>query len=172
MWDSLCCVNTMDQPPNLEHKPAIQQSDCGFERRKTFVVEMNAPAQSSDIQRSFLSGAGGGTRTHTPSLATDFESASSTIPTHRQVTGNYYNTSAGASQEVFPADGMFAHVTPDFSSGRSDACSKVPARPPCSRSGRGCCPGRSGAWAQSSRSRGCRWRSAGRRRTVPVRRGQ
>ena len=28
-------------------------------------------------------GAGGGTRTHTVSLPTDFESASSTIPTHR-----------------------------------------------------------------------------------------
>ncbi len=169
MWDSLCCVNTMDLPPNLEHKPAIQRSDCGFERRKTFAVEMNALARSSDIQRSFLSGAGGGTRTHTPSLATDFESASSTIPTHRQVTGNYYNTSAGASQEVFPADGMFAHVTPDFSSGRSDACSKVPARPPCSHSAPECRPARPDASAQSSRWRGCRFQSAGRRPSAHAR---
>ena len=53
----LCHVNTMDQLPILEHKPAIQRSDCGFERRKTFAVEMNALARSSDIQRSFLSGA-------------------------------------------------------------------------------------------------------------------
>ena len=30
-------------------------------------------------------GAGGGTRTHTPSLTTDFESASSAIPTHRHI---------------------------------------------------------------------------------------
>lgn len=51
----LCHVNTMDQLPNLEYKPAIQRSDCGFERRKTFAVEMNALARSSDIQRSFLS---------------------------------------------------------------------------------------------------------------------
>ena len=79
----MCHVNTMDQLPNLEYKPAIQRSDCGFERRKTFAVEMNALARSSDIQRSFLSGAGGGTRTHTSVTPTDFESASSTIPTHR-----------------------------------------------------------------------------------------
>ena len=39
----LCHVNTMDQLPNLEYKPAIQRSDCGFERRKTFAVEMDAP---------------------------------------------------------------------------------------------------------------------------------
>ena len=51
----LCHANTMDQLPNLEYKPAIQRSDCGFERRKTFAVEMNALARSSDIQRSFLS---------------------------------------------------------------------------------------------------------------------
>ena len=51
----LCHVNTIDQLPNLEYKPAIQRSDCGFERRKTFAVEMNALARSSDIQRSFLS---------------------------------------------------------------------------------------------------------------------
>ena len=51
----MCHVNTMDQLPNLEYKPAIQRSDCGFERRKTFAVEMNALARSSDIQRSFLS---------------------------------------------------------------------------------------------------------------------
>ena len=73
----LCHVNTMDQLPNLEYKPAIQRSDCGFERRKTFAVEMNALARSSDIQRSFLSGAGGRTRTGTPSLAVDFESTTS-----------------------------------------------------------------------------------------------
>ena len=51
----LCHVNTMDQLSDLKHKPAIQRSDCGFERRKTFAVEMNALARSSDIQRSFLS---------------------------------------------------------------------------------------------------------------------
>ena len=45
----------------MEYKPAIQRSDCGFERRKTFAVEMNALARSSDIQRSFLSGASGDT---------------------------------------------------------------------------------------------------------------
>ena len=81
----LCHVNTMDQLPNLEYKPAIQRSDCGFERRKTFAVEMNALARSSDIQRSFLSGAGGGTRTHTESPPADFESATSTIPSHRHI---------------------------------------------------------------------------------------
>ena len=34
-------------------------------RRKTFAVEMDALARSSDIQRSFLSGAADGTRTRT-----------------------------------------------------------------------------------------------------------
>ena len=61
----------------IKNKLAIQRSDCRFERRKTFAVEMDAPARSSDIQRSFLSGAGGGTRTHTPLRITDFESVSS-----------------------------------------------------------------------------------------------
>ena len=71
----LCHVNTMDQLPNLEYKPAIQRSDCGFERRKTFAVEMNALARSSDIQRSFLSGGAGGIRTHGTVAGTpDFES--------------------------------------------------------------------------------------------------
>ena len=37
------------------------QSGHGFEQRKTFAVEMNALARSSDIQRSFLSGASGDT---------------------------------------------------------------------------------------------------------------
>ena len=59
----LCHVNTMDRPPNLEHNPAIQRSDCGVERRKTFAVEAGALARLPDIQRSFLSGAGYGNRT-------------------------------------------------------------------------------------------------------------
>ena len=50
-------------------------SDCGFERRKTFAVEMDAPTRSSDIQRSFLSGGAGGIRTHGTVAGTpDFES--------------------------------------------------------------------------------------------------
>ena len=73
----------MDQLPNLEYKPAIQRSDCGFERRKTFAVEMNALARASDIQRSFLSGAGDGTRTRTVLPPRDFKSLVSTIPPHR-----------------------------------------------------------------------------------------
>ena len=43
----LCHVNTMDQLPNLEYKPAIQRSDCGFERRKTFAVEAGAPCAAA-----------------------------------------------------------------------------------------------------------------------------
>lgn len=81
----LCHVNTMDQLPNLEYKPAIQRSDCGFERRKTFAVEMNALARSSDIQRSFLSGAGGGARTRTVVTPRDFKSLVSAIPPHRRI---------------------------------------------------------------------------------------
>ena len=50
-----CHVNPMDQFPSWWHKTVTQRSDCGFERRKTFAVEMNALARSSDIQRSFLS---------------------------------------------------------------------------------------------------------------------
>ena len=37
------------------------------------------------ISRPFLLGAGGGTRTHTVSLPTDFESVTSAIPSHRRV---------------------------------------------------------------------------------------
>ena len=40
----------------IKNKLAIQRSDCGFERRKTFAVEVDALARSPDIQRSFLSG--------------------------------------------------------------------------------------------------------------------
>ena len=54
--DDVCHVNTMDRLPNLEHNPAIQRSDCGVERRKTFAVEAGALARLPDIQRSFLSG--------------------------------------------------------------------------------------------------------------------
>ena len=43
----LCHVNTIAQLPILEHKPAIQRSDCGFERRKTFAVEAGAPCASA-----------------------------------------------------------------------------------------------------------------------------
>ena len=69
----------------IKNKLAIQRSDCGFERRKTFAVEMNALARSSDIQRSFLSGAGGGARTRTVVTPRDFKSLVSAIPPHRQV---------------------------------------------------------------------------------------
>ena len=64
----LCHVNTMDRLPNLEHNPAIQRSDCGVERRKTFAVEAGALARLPDIQRSFLSGAGYGSRTRLSGL--------------------------------------------------------------------------------------------------------
>ena len=53
-------------------------------RRKTFAVEMGAPARPSDIQRSFLSGAGGGARTRTVVTPRDFKSLVSAIPPHRQ----------------------------------------------------------------------------------------
>ena len=50
-------------------------SDRGFERRKTFAVEAGTLAWLPDIQRSFLSGAAGGIRTHGTVAGTpDFES--------------------------------------------------------------------------------------------------
>ena len=45
------------------NKITAQRSGCDFERRKTFAVGMDAPARSSDIQRSFLSGGDWRTRT-------------------------------------------------------------------------------------------------------------
>ena len=50
----------------LENKIATQRSGYDFERRKTFAVEMNALARSSDIQRSFLSGKQHPFRYHSP----------------------------------------------------------------------------------------------------------
>ena len=47
--------------PSPKNKSVTQRSGHGFERRKTFAVEMNALARASDIQRSFLSGASGDT---------------------------------------------------------------------------------------------------------------
>ena len=47
-------------------------------RRKTFAVEMDALARSSDTQRSFLSGAADGTRTRTVFLPVNFKSTMST----------------------------------------------------------------------------------------------
>ena len=38
-----------------------------------------------------FSGAGGGTRTHTMSPSADFESATSTIPSHRLIVKNIYH---------------------------------------------------------------------------------
>ena len=58
-----------------KNKLAAQQRGCEFERRKTFAVEMNALARSSDIQRSFLSGAGGGARTRTVVTPRDFKTS-------------------------------------------------------------------------------------------------
>ena len=77
----------------LEHRKSIASktkswpsvSGHDFERRKTFAVEMNALARSSDIQRSFLSGAGGGGRTRTVVTPRDFKSLVSAIPPHRQM---------------------------------------------------------------------------------------
>ena len=45
-------------------------------------------------------GAGGGTRTHTESPPADFESATSTIPSHRR-TSSEYITEGGKFQEKF-----------------------------------------------------------------------
>ena len=86
-------------------KPAIQRSDCGLERRKTFAVEVDALARLPDIQRSFLSGAGDRTRTGTPSLAVDFESTTSTIPSHRQAPLQYSTDSGKMQEKVFPPPG-------------------------------------------------------------------
>ena len=49
--------------------------------RSTNAVEMVALARSSDIQRSFLSGAGGGGRTRTVVMPRDFKAC---IPSGRQ----------------------------------------------------------------------------------------
>ena len=46
------------QPGNVSPDAKLQFS--GFERRKTFAVEMITPTRPSDIQRSFLNGADGG----------------------------------------------------------------------------------------------------------------
>ena len=43
------------------------------------------PKQKDRTRRSFRFGAGGGTRTHTVSLPTDFESVTSAIPSHRRL---------------------------------------------------------------------------------------
>ena len=66
-------------------------------RRKTFAVEMVALARSSDIQRSFLSGAGGGGRTRTVVMPRDFKSLVSAIPPHRRV-GIFEHRMGGASR--------------------------------------------------------------------------
>ena len=52
----------------IKNKLAIQRSDCKLKRRKTFAVEADALARLPDIQRSFLSGAGYGSRTRLASL--------------------------------------------------------------------------------------------------------
>ena len=46
-------------------------------------------------------GAGGGTRTHTVSLPTDFESVTSTIPSHRRILRDKYTISTAAMQVIF-----------------------------------------------------------------------
>ena len=71
----MCNPNAMDQLPNQKSKIVTQRSGHDFERRKTFAVEADAPVRLPDIQRSFLSGAGYGSRTRRKMLQTiDFSS--------------------------------------------------------------------------------------------------
>ena len=60
-----------------------------FQMPLAFCIEMgSSPNGTKKIgmrKRIPIFGAGGGTRTHTVSLPKDFESSSSTIPTHRRM---------------------------------------------------------------------------------------
>ena len=56
--------------------------------------------ENEKIQYSNVLDFQGKTPVWIPACEVDFESASSTIPTHRQLTANYYNTSGAGIQEI------------------------------------------------------------------------
>ena len=52
-------------------------------------------------KQPLFNGAGGGTRTHTESPPADFESATSTIPSHRHLRCPVYNIRSSFSSYIF-----------------------------------------------------------------------
>ena len=76
------------------------ESPFAFERSGSNRAEGAAPEKGKSCSDFPFSGAGGGTRTHTVLLPADFESATSTIPSHRR-TDSEYITESGKFQEKF-----------------------------------------------------------------------
>ena len=67
----------------LRCAPGTSLSALGFESR---LIKMQKEGPKRTL---LLHGAGGGTRTHTMSPSADFESATSTIPSHRRTVAKY-----------------------------------------------------------------------------------
>ena len=80
----------------LQCAPGTSQSALGFESR---LIKMQKKGPNGPF---FLHGAGGGTRTHTMSPSADFESATSTIPSHRRAAAKYISFLRRI--QVFPSD--------------------------------------------------------------------
>ena len=111
MWRCLCrhmtlwpCFDVvpvvgLDLPCGAGHlglrcAPGTSPSALGFESR---LIKMQKKGPNGPF---FLHGAGGGTRTHTMSPSADFESATSTIPSHRRAVAKYISFSHRI--QVFP----------------------------------------------------------------------
>ena len=56
--------------------------------------EETPDASNAEVSSVSEDGAGGGTRTHTVSPPADFESATSTIPSHRHIVEKYISSTA------------------------------------------------------------------------------
>ena len=80
----------------LRCAPGTSPSALGFESR---LIKMQKKGPNGPF---FLHGAGGGTRTHTMSPSADFESATSTIPSHRRTAAKYISFLRRI--QVFPLD--------------------------------------------------------------------
>ena len=65
--------------------PQSSEAVTGLNEERPLLSRWTRPKRPSDIQRSFLSGAGGGARTRTVVTPRDFKSLVSAIPPHRQM---------------------------------------------------------------------------------------
>ena len=77
-------------------------------------------ASNAEVPCVSEDGAGGGTRTHTMSPSADFESATSTIPSHRQVQELLYAIAVPFASKILRSNGESKVYVAFMIAGKSD----------------------------------------------------
>ena len=85
-----------------------QYSDTSVRAEAAMQVTKN---KSSEVKLQSFLGAGGGTRTLTVLPPTDFESVTSTIPSHRRIADEYISSTGKIQEET---DGIISGLRRDF----------------------------------------------------------